>query len=211
MINAIIDISHHNRVTSFVDIKNAGIFAIIHKATQGIRFVDPDFAENRKKALAAGLRVGAYHFGVAGDADAQAEHFLSVAGKDSLLVLDFEGNPQGQDMTLLEAEHFVHHIHAVTGRYPGLYSGHTIKKAIQQAGITRPDQTELSKCWFWIAQYNDAPLIPKGWPGWTLWQYTDGAHGPEPHTVAGIGRCDRDQFNGTQAELEAFWQKNSGS
>jgi lysozyme len=51
---------------------------------------------------------------------------VSVAGVDSLLVLDFEGNPEGYDMSLEEAEHFVNHIKAITGRYPGLYSGHTI-------------------------------------------------------------------------------------
>lgn len=112
-------------------------------------------------------------------------------------------------MSLEEAEHFVHHVYAVTGRYPGLYSGHTIKEAFTKAGITHPDQTELSKCWFWIAQYSQAPLVPKVWQKWTLWQYTDGAAGPEPHTVDGIGRCDRDQYNGTQAQLEAFWAENS--
>lgn len=209
MINAIIDISHHNTVSSFVKVKNAGIYGIIHKATQGTKYIDPTFASHRSNAIAAGLKVGAYHFGIAGDAVGQAEHFLAVAGQDSLLVLDFEGNPHGHDMSLLEAEHFVHHIHAMTGRYPGIYSGHTIKEAIAKAGITRPDQTELSKCWFWLAQYSKTPLIPKGWPTWTMWQYTDGAAGPEPHTVDGIGRCDRDQFNGTLEQLEAFWAQNS--
>ncbi|WKE64262.1 glycoside hydrolase family 25 protein [Gallaecimonas kandeliae] len=210
MLNAIIDLSHHNSISSFQAAKDAGIFAIIHKATQGATYQDPTFREHREMALAAGLKVGAYHFGTAGDPIAQAESLLAVAGKDSLLVLDFEGNPQGRDMSLEEAEHFVSHIQAVTGRYPGFYSGHSIKEALAQAGITSPDQTVLSKCWLWLAQYSQAPLIPKAWESWTLWQYTDGAYGPEPHQVPGIGRCDRDQFNGTQAQLEAFWASNSG-
>lgn len=205
MLNAVIDVSHHNTISSFAKAKQDGILGIIHKATQGATYTDPTFATNRKKIQDAGLLFGAYHFGTAGDASAQADLLLSVAGQDALLVLDFEPNTQGMDMSLEEAEQFVHHVFSVTGRYPGLYSGHTIKEVLPAAGITAPEQTELSKCWLWIAQYSMAPLIPKVWPAWTLWQYTDGAAGPPPYTVNGVGRCDRDQFNGTAEELEAFW------
>jgi lysozyme len=38
-----------------------------------------------------------------------------------------------------------------------------------------------------------------------MWQYTDGALGPKPHTVKGIGRCDRDKFNGSEAQLRKLW------
>jgi hypothetical protein len=31
------------------------------------------------------------------------------------------------------------------------------------------------------------------------------AIGPTSHAVDGIGPCDRDQFNGTLAELQALW------
>ncbi len=210
MINAVIDISHHNKVSSFTKVKQAGILGVIQKATQGTIYTDPTYLSRRRQALQADLLVGAYHFGVAGNAIEQAEHFLRIAGADTLLVLDFEGNPQGHDMTLEEAEHFVHHIHALTGRYPGLYSGHTIKEALTKAGINSPKQTELSKCWLWIAQYSQAPLIPKIWTTWTLWQYTDGAVGQPPHEVTGIGRCDRDKFNGTESQLRTFWSRNSG-
>lgn len=68
----------------------------------------------------------------------------------------------------------------------------------------------MAKCWLWIAQYSKAPLVPKIWPRWTLRQYTDGAFGPEPHSLDGIGRCDRDQFNGSLEELNQFWCQNSG-
>ncbi|HMV59259.1 MAG TPA: glycoside hydrolase family 25 protein, partial [Nitrospira sp.] len=210
MLNAVIDISHHNTIASIAKAKGAGVLGVVHKATQGVAFKDPTFVGNRKKIEAAGLLFGAYHFGTAGDASAQADFFLAVAGKDTLLVLDFEPNPQGHDMSLIEAEQFVHHVFAVTGRYPGLYSGHTIKEALAAAHITNASQTELSKCWLWIAQYGPAPLIPKVWEKWTLWQYTDGAAGGEPHTVVGIGRCDRDQFNGSEEQLRSFWQ-NKGA
>jgi lysozyme len=206
MINAVVDVSHHNKVSSFEKVSESGILAVIHKATQGSTFTDPTFAANRKRIRSSGLLLGAYHFGVAGNASSQAAHFLDVArDEDTLLVLDLEGNPQGYDMSLLEAEEFVHQVATVTGRYPGLYSGHTIKEMLLAAGVKEPGQTELSKCWLWIAQYGVAPLIPVIWPNWTLWQYTDGAAGGEPHQVTGIGRCDREQFNGSEDELRALW------
>jgi len=210
MLNAVIDISHHNQITSFDTVRQAGILGVIHKATQGPAYADPTFATNRARIEQAGLLFGAYHFGTAGDADAQAERLLSVAGKDTLLVLDFESNPQGGSMTLDEAEQFVHHIYQATGRYPGLYSGATIKQALSAAGITAPAQTELSKCWLWLAQYATSPLLPKAWSTWTLWQYTDGAAGNGPYEVPGVGRCDRDQFNGTAEQLQAFWKAAQG-
>lgn len=209
MLNAVVDISHHNRITSLVKMQQAGILGVFHKATQGFSYKDPTFVRDRKRIQDAGLLFGAYHFGTAGDATAQAEFFLNTAGPGALLVLDFEPNPQGYDMSLLEAEQFVHHVFTRTGRYPGLYSGHTIKEAFAAQGITAPEQTELSKCWLWIAQYGPAPLIPTVWKQWTLWQYTDGAAGPEPHSVDGIGRCDRDRFNGSEEQLRAFWAQNS--
>jgi lysozyme len=205
----VIDLSHHNQITSLTKLVASGVRGVIHKATQGTRFVDPMFRDRQRQLEDAGLLVGAYHFGVAGEGSAQADHLLEVAGENTLLVLDLEGNPQGFDMALEEAEEFVHHIAERTGRFPGLYSGHTIKEMLSNAGIRDPDQTILSKCWLWIAQYGPRPLIPVIWPKWTLWQYTDGAAGPEPHTVDGVGRCDRDQFNGTENELRAFWRLNS--
>src|SRR5262244_3478624 len=63
----------------------------------------------------------------------------------------------------------------------------------------------LAACWFWLAQYGPTPVVPRNWKTWTIWQYTDGALGPKPHTVKGIGRCDRDKFNGSEAQLRKLW------
>jgi lysozyme len=48
-------------------------------------------------------------------------------------------------------------------------------------------------------------MIPPTWSTWTLWQYTDGMHGPEPHAVKGIGPCDRNKFNGSLTSLKKVW------
>jgi lysozyme len=203
MFNGVIDLSHHN---ARVDLKKAGgdgILGVIHKATQGQAYVDPTYLGNRTKAADAGLLWGAYHFGTNSDGVSQADHFLTAVqpAVDTLLVLDLEANPQGPDMTLVEARAFVTHVYEVTGRWPGLYSGHYIKALLG----TQTDPV-LANCWFWLAQYGPTPVVPANWSRWTMWQYTDGGLGPEPHSVAGIGRCDRDRFNGTKAQLRAFWK-----
>jgi lysozyme len=200
--NVIVDVSHHNGNVNFSKVKAAGILGVIQKATQGQVDVDPTYKSNKAKATAAGLLWGTYHFGTASDGIKQAENFLGVVGDASatLLALDFESNPTGPSMNLIEARAFVTHIKDKTGRFPGFYSGHYIKEL-----LGADSDPVLANCWFWLAQYGPTPVVPPNWKTWTLWQYTDGAFGPDPHTVAGVGRCDRDMFNGTEEQLKTFW------
>jgi lysozyme len=201
-LNVVIDLSHHNKSPDFQKAKAAGIVGVIHKASEGLTYVDPTYAGNRRKALAAGLLWGAYHFGSGGNPAGQADHFLDVVapGPADLLVLDFEESFSGPTMTLQEARQFIVRIQARVGRSPGLYSGSHIKQLLG----SRHDPI-LVQCFLWLAQYGDTPVVPANWPTWTLWQYTDGSMGPLPHTVAGIGHCDRSKFNGTLSNLKRLW------
>jgi lysozyme len=202
-INVVVDISHHNGNVDLTRAQAAGVVGVIHKATQGTTMVDNMYQQNRQKAQAAGLLWGAYHFGSLGDGVAQADFFLSkaIADGQTLLVLDYEPNGNST-MTLDQAKAFVTRVQQVTGRVPGFYSGSLIK---QQLGGKPPDPL-LSQCFLWLAQYGPAPTnIPATWPTWTMWQYTDGNVGPQPHSVDGIGNCDRDQFNGSLEALQQLW------
>jgi lysozyme len=202
MINTVIDLSHHNGNVDLVQAKADGISGIIHKATQGTTYTDPMYANNCIKATNAGLYWGAYHFGTGEDGVEQADYFLSIVNPrdQDLLILDFENNPTGPTMTLDQACAFVTRIQEKTGRWPGLYSGSLIKQLLG----TQKNAT-LANCWFWLAQYGDTPTIPSNWPYWTMWQYTDGNAGPLPHSVNGVGNCDRDQFNGDMSGLQRLW------
>ena len=200
--NVVVDLSHFNTVTSFETVKADGIVGIIHKATQGTTMIDSMYHARKGEALAAGLWWGAYHFGVGGDGVAQAKYFLSVVapGPTDLLVLDLEENPGGAGMTLTEAEDFVKYVEAETGRWPGLYGGSYVKQL-----LGNNKDTALSYCWFWLSEYGPTPKVPPAWDTWTMWQYTNGEVGPEPHSVNGIGNCDRDQFNGAIEGLQKLW------
>jgi len=201
-LNTIVDLSHHNNIVNLNKAKDDGITCVLHKATQGTLNTDPNYKTNSAKAKDAGLLWGAYHFGTASDGVAQAEHFLNFVepGAHDLLVLDFEPNPHGPSMSLEEARAFVTHVQSVTGRWPGFYSGHYIKELLG----TNTDPV-LANCWLWLAQYGPTPVVPHNWKTWTMWQYTDGGIGPDPHTVKGIGRCDRDKFNGSANSLQKLW------
>lgn len=196
-LNVVIDLSHFNTVTSFPDIKSAGIVGIIHKATQATNWSDPTYADRKQQATAAGLWWGAYHFGTNADGAAQAQYFLSKVnpGPTDLLALDFEENPSSQ-MTIAQAEQFVTEVFNQTGRYPGFYSD-----ALAGKLLGSNTSAVLANCWFWRAQYGSAaPIVPSTWSTWTMWQYTES--GP----VNGIAApCDRDTFNGTMDQLSQLW------
>jgi lysozyme len=202
IINVVVDISHHNGNVNFRKVAEAGILGVIHKASQGQTGRDPTYKGNRRKAEEAGLFWGAYHFATGSDGLRQADNFVEAVGDldKVLLVLDFEPNPTGPSMSLEEARSFVTHVKEKTGRFPGFYSGHFIKQLLGSAS-----DPLLKQCWFWLAQYGPTPVVPANWGTWTMWQYTDGANGPEPHKVEGIGRCDRDKFNGSVQQLKTLW------
>ena len=202
-LNAVVDISHHNGNINLQLAKADGIIGVIHKATQGTTGIDPMYETNRTRAANAGLFWGAYHFGTGGDGAAQAQHFLAVVGNsdNTLLVLDFEQNPGGASMGLADARAFVTEVQQATGRFPGFYSGSYIKQLLGSG-----KDPVLAQCWLWLPEYGPTPVVPANWPTWTMWQYTDGNLGPQPHAVNGIGNCDRDQFNGTEDQLRMLWQ-----
>jgi len=202
IINVVIDISHHNGNVNLNRARDDGILGVIQKASQGQSNRDPTYKTNRKKANDAGLLWGAYHFATGSNGVHQAENFLEAVGDLAgvLLVLDFEPNPTGPSMSLEEARAFVTHVRLHTGKTIGFYSGHYIKQLLGSG-----KDPILAECWFWLAQFGPTPAVPPNWPTWTMWQYTDGAFGPEPHKVNGVGRCDRDKFNGSEQQLRQLW------
>ena len=206
----ILDVHHADGAVDAAAMKAGGITALIHKATQGKDWRDPAFVATVTRARDAGLLVGAYHFasGSSGGAQ-QADYFLSVAGPDVLLALDWESNPNATsgDMTPDNARRFVERVREVTGRWPLFYSGASRLRSLNlHAGDV------LGNCPLWIAQYGEAPkAVPAAWPAWSLWQYSDVGYGPAdrrmyPRDTPGVRVADRSCFRGTAAELAAWWQ-----
>lgn len=212
--NLVIDISHYQGHVDFDSLLQEPISAVISKASYGLTGRDNTYSNRESAAKAAGLLWGAYHFGTGeGTGQDQAANFLAAInynGGSDLIALDFEpnvdakGNPLGPTMTLDQARGFVTTIYSKAGRYPLLYSNHFL--TAQLHGAADPI---LSNCPLWLAEYmltpTAVPTLPSGWTTWTLWQYTDGSVGQLPHTVLGIGGCDRDFYIGTADDLTNNW------
>lgn len=205
MLDAVLDLSHHNRIESFWQIQRSGVQGIIHKATQGGGFIDSKFHDHLQRARQTGMLLGAYHFGTASSADKQAYHFLNVAKQftaleNLLLVLDWEGNGDAT-MTFEGAEQFVRMVHRETKRYPVIYSGMSFFN--DRIRGKKPADTILGKCPLWIARYSILrPALIRPWGPWSLWQYTDAGQSPGV-----VGRVDRNRFRGTADELAKWWKE----
>jgi len=123
--DVVIDLSHWQAPVDFSRAKEAGIIAVILKATQGAQWIDATFAQRFAAATAAGLLVGAYHFLDDSPPKQQAEHFLSVAEDCPVLALDAEPNEIGGTVTVAQAAEAAARLQMATGRAPWSMSAAT--------------------------------------------------------------------------------------
>ena len=199
MSDVVFDISHYENVSQdFVTTANAGIAAVILKATQGTGFIDRTFLSRVAEARAAGLEVGAYHSLDGTNPAEQVAHFLTVAASEAMvnwLAVDWEPYPVSQ-AGVIQAATAVASVRAATGTWPVLY---TIR------GMLSAPNNTLSNCPLWLAEYGTRPICPPGFMAWQLWQHTDGQVGSAVVPVPGVGPCDRSKFAGTVDQLRAWW------
>lgn len=202
MINTIIDIYHGNSI-DFQKAKQGGVVAIIHKATQGVTVRDSTYQDRRARAKELGFLWGSYHFSTGAPVADQVGNYLSYARPedDELISLDWEPSAP-PNMTVQQAQQFVQMIKSETGRWPVVYGGSLLRESIGH----NPDAI-LANCPLWYVRYAPSPIgIPtQVWPTYTLWQYTDGNDGPDPHDTPGVTGADRNIFQGTTQELKDAW------
>ncbi len=196
----VLDISHHNEVVSWPAIRDAGIFGIIHKATQGSGMVDKTYGPRRRQAESAGLRWGAYAFADSSDPKVQADHFLGVARPDAntLLALDWEDNGT-RTMSVSQARVFLERVMQKTGRPPAgvvIYGGNVLKEKIK----SKEDMAFFSQFPLWLCQYGPKAKLPKGWSSYFLWQYSESG---QISGMAADGRIDLNVHGGK--DLAAEW------
>jgi lysozyme len=193
--DSIIDLSHWNPVTSWSQITDSGVQAVILKASQGL-VRDPSYGAFCLGARNYHLGRGSYHFGVASqDPILQANFFLTQASGSMVYALDWEWN-KADTMTSAQASAFVVEIFKQTGKWPMIYMS-----AAFLATVPRLVPPSLLNCDLWLTGFSPTPIIPQQWAtkGWKIWQHGLG-------TCPGIsGQVDRDTFNGTPAELEAYF------
>jgi GH25 family lysozyme M1 (1,4-beta-N-acetylmuramidase) len=215
MIPRICDIYHGDNVEGkdcvigFTKAKNAGVWGIIHKATQGAEIVDSAYKRRRAAAEKVGLLWGAYHFNTGEKVRDQIDNFFKVAApdKNTLMVLDFEDNKRSQ-MSIEEAVSFMKGVEDRLGRSCAIYSGNKLKESIDDLSSDEFDYIISKK--LWLCQYGPKAKFPKGFKKYWLWQYTGDGIGPLPHYVPGITvpggtGIDLNAYDGDLAQLQKEW------
>lgn len=189
-----IDISHWQGLPYFEKVRAAGVIAMIHKATEGTGYSDPNCITNIINATKAGIKCCTYHWLKPGDAAEQMAYYLRVVDPvpGERMVIDYE-----EDGCTLDDLHEA--VDALAADPRGLqitvYSGHLLKEQLGSDG----DAFLTGLTDLWLAQYTTGtPSWPSNtYPEWTLWQYS------ESGSVDGIdgSAVDLDRFNGSDADL----------
>jgi len=200
-----IDVSSYEGTINWTSVKGGGYTFAFAKATEGVGLTDSYFVSNQVNGTAAGVVMGAYHFGHPENntAVAEANYFLSVAGpyiKACNLppVLDLEDPPSGPSLSTFFTsaqlttwvQTWFTTVQNATGIAPIIYIGPSNAAYVNSS---------LNVYGLWIDDYNSSPLTPppnKGvWTTWDFKQYTWVATVPGiPGSPAGV---DGDVFNGT--------------
>ncbi len=169
-----IDVSHHNPILDWVEVKNQNVTFAYIKATEGITHDDRNYPYNYKLAKQSNIKTGSYHFysfGISGRD--QARHFINMATcepGDLIPAIDVEhssSNPYSKDtafvksvikeLNILENELYEHY-----GVHPIIYTNPDCYKLYVKGHF--PDNP------IWISCLSGEPSNDIG--NWVIWQFT---------------------------------------
>lgn len=184
-----IDVSHHQGQIDWLTVgKDPSLQFVYIKSTEGSTHVDPLYTRNLRGAMAAGLKIGTYHFLTSSSSvHAQFAHFMQTIDlrqQDLLPMVDIEWNGvrgwkarQIRDSLAV----FAWLVKKACGRYPMLYADARFYNTYLSP---RFDKFPL-----FIARYHDDAPQVKGLHRHYVWQYD--THG----SIEGIGHeVDLDAF-----------------
>ncbi|NDV78840.1 glycoside hydrolase family 25 protein [Dysgonomonas sp. 511] len=169
-----IDVSHHNPILDWKNVKLQNISFAYLKATEGNSHIDRNYPYNYDLATKAGVATGAYHFYTfALSGEEQARHFLKTAkfaSGDLLPAIDVEhspANPYSKDekyralvvneLKVLENELYEHF-----GIHPVIYTNRDCYKHYIKGHF--PDNI------IWICDLDKEPGEKLG--NWRIWQFS---------------------------------------
>lgn len=200
----LIDAFHGNSIDWAQLASEPRVVAVIHKSTSGTTALDPAYFQRKQEAQERGYLWGSYHWGVSGNPEAQADHYIDTVKpqEDELIALDLEDASSGKLMNADEALRFIAHIRSRLGRYPVLYTNHSSAKLIS----ANYQNTVFGHTPLWYARFKGVVTdFPAGvWPSYTIWQFSSEilAQLPIPGTKADM---DINVVYGTTDDLRASW------
>lgn len=188
------DVSHYQG-----PLRLDGAVAVIIKATQGVAYVDPEYAEFVAQAKHLGIPFAAYHWLDTTDAVAQARHAYSVVGPGVVLMIDDEQNVINVAHTLAFVTEYRRLGGCVRLEYAPMW-------VWENSG--RPDLRPLQAAGLYLVSSNyPANGYSSTGPGWTpyggyvvvtIWQFTD-------RRMFGGQPVDFNEYQGSIADLRALF------
>lgn len=206
----LIDVSNVNGSVDWNRVRRAGIAGAWLKATEGQTYIDKYFAQHRRDAARAGVRVGAYHFARPDlqplTPEAEAINFCKVVGKldrtDLRPVLDLEVAVR-EVLRRSEIEWWCREWSRTVKKRLGVWP--LIYGSTSYLADMRLDQPILGG--LWVANYgpNDGrrhtPGVPRPWRKAVAHQYTSRGR------VDGVrGDVDRNYVPRLRAVLAFPWR-----
>ena len=166
-----VDISEHNGSVNFSTLKNNGVEFVIIRLGYGSNYTNQDdkrFAENVKKAEAAGMPWGAYLYSYAKNtsmAKSEAEHALRLLkGKTPLYGVWYDvEDPQLSGVGVVATSQTFCDAMENAGYYAGIYASLSwLNGSLNSSKLDKYDK--------WVAQWNSSCTYKKAYG---IWQYTD--------------------------------------
>ena len=166
-----VDISEHNGSVNFSTLKNNGVEFVIIRLGYGSNYTNQDdkrFAENVKKAEAAGMPWGAYLYSYAKNtsmAKSEAEHALRLLkGKTPLYGVWYDvEDPQLSGVDVVATSQTFCDAMENVGYYAGIYASLSwLNGSLNSSKLDKYDK--------WVAQWNSSCTYKKAYG---IWQYTD--------------------------------------
>lgn len=182
---------------------------VIIKATGGTGYVNPDCDRAFQQGLAAGKKLGVYHFaresGYKGSAQDEADFFVdNIQGyiKKALLALDWEGEVS---LGPSWAKQWLDRVYERTGVRPLIYMSNSIVNGYDWSSVVSADYGLWNAGYYAYGTpmgYNpSAPLIggTGKWSGAAIYQYTS-----EGRLSGWNGNLDLNVFYGDAAAWDAY-------
>lgn len=168
-----IDVSIYQGDINFQQVQAYGIEIVYIRACVGYNFIDPNFEQNYKNALDAGLKIGFYHYITAlskEEARTQAEFFYSlIDGKtmDCYPAMDFESFPGLSREEINEiGSAYLERLEELLGYTPAIYTDVNNIETIWDASFSQYP--------LWVAEYGTGlPQSIGSWTDWSGFQYSD--------------------------------------
>lgn len=191
-----IDVSNHQGVINWKEVKSQHCNFAFIKATEGMDYIDKYFIENWEEAKKAGIRRGAYHFFTFRSSGLdQAENFINTVPNEKgclppVIDIEFGGNSKNipkKESLIKELNDFIAKIESHYGRRPILY--------VTYESYNRYIIGEFEGLDIWIRDIVKYPRL-KDKRQWLFWQYSNRGR------IKGIkGFVDLNVFNGDMADF----------